>query len=206
MVSANEALQRLRDGNQRFVADTRRPLPPIAHARSQLTVEQKPFAIILGCSDSRTPTEILFDQGLGDLFVVRVAGNVAAPCLVGSVEYAAVHLGTRLVVVLGHTGCGAISATLSEIRRPAETPSPNIQTIVDYVRPSFQNLLATKPPLSDEQLLSDAVRAHVRASASYLRHGSAVLESLIENDGLVVVGAEYSLHSGVVDFFDGVPE
>ncbi|HZD06127.1 MAG TPA: carbonic anhydrase, partial [Longimicrobiales bacterium] len=162
--------------------------------------------VVLGCSDSRVPAEIVFDQGLGDLFVIRVAGHVVAPSLVGSVEFAADRFGTRLVVVLGHSRCGAVLATLDELERPGGSRSPNLASIVDRVRPSVETLLATELREDRDALVREAVRANIRASADHLRHGSRVLEELIQRDGLVVVGAEYSLETGVVEFFDGVPE
>jgi carbonic anhydrase len=207
MISAHEALERLRDGNRRFISEVRSQHVFASEARrSSLAEGQEPFAIILGCSDSRVPAEIVFDQGLGDLFVIRVAGNIVAPSQIGSVEFAAERFGTRLVVVLGHSQCGAIVATIDELRRPTANQSRNLQSIVGRVRPSVEALLATELRNDPAALLRDAVRANVRMSADHLRHGSAILEQLIENDGLLVVGAEYSLETGVVDFFDGIPE
>lgn len=205
MISAQEALDRLRAGNRRFVDDARDGRSDDARSRrTELVGGQEPFAVVLGCSDSRVPAELVFDQGLGDLFVIRVAGNVVAPSLVGSVEYAAAQCGTRLVVVMGHSGCGAILATLSELEQPSENRSPNLQSIVDRIRPSIQPLLEADPGRDRAELVAHAVRANVRASASQLRHGSRVLEELMEEKGLRVVGAEYSLETGMVDFFDGV--
>jgi carbonic anhydrase len=205
MLSAAEALVRLREGNQRFVSDQTTALAFSSQARrSALVAGQEPFAIVLGCSDSRVPAELIFDQGFGDLFVIRVAGNVVAPSQVGSVEFAAARFGTRLVVVLGHSQCGVILATLEELQRPTEKQSRNIRTIVNRVRPSVAGLLDTDLRHDHEALVRHAVRANVRASVDHLRHGSEVLEQLIQTDGLVVVGAEYCLTTGVVDFFDGV--
>ena len=167
---------------------------------------QEPFAIILGCSDSRVPAEIVFDQGLGDLFVIRVAGNIVASSQVGSVEFAAARYATRLVVVLGHSQCGAILATLEELQQPADHQSRNLRSIVDRVRPSVEGLLATELRHDPGALVRQAVRANIRVSVNHLRHGSDVLEQLIQQDGLLVVGAEYSLETGVVEFVDGVPE
>jgi carbonic anhydrase len=207
MISAREALERLREGNRRFVADVRsRGALTSQTRRSELTAGQEPFAAILGCSDSRVPVEIVFDQGLGDLFVIRVAGNIVAPSQIGSVEFAAERFGTRLVVVLGHSRCGAILATLDELQRPAKSQSRMLQSIVDRVRPSVEGLLTTELRHDPEALVQSAVRANIRASASHLRHGSEVIEQLIQRDGLLVLGAEYSLETGAVDFFDGVPE
>jgi carbonic anhydrase len=205
MITAPEALQRLTDGNARFAANApSRQVQADATRRSDLVSGQAPFAIVLGCSDSRVPAELIFDQGLGDLFVIRVAGNVVAPSQVGSVEFAAARFGTRLVVVLGHSRCGAVLATLEEIARPGEQQSRNLRSIVDRIRPAVAPLVG---PLGadPEALQREAVRANVSASANHLRHGSEILERLIQREGLRVVGAEYSLESGLVEFFDGVP-
>jgi carbonic anhydrase len=169
-----------------------------------LAKEQQPFAIILGCSDSRVPAEIVFDQGLGDLFVIRVAGNIVAPSQVGSVEFAAARFGTRLVVVLGHSRCGAILATLEELQQPAANQSRNLRSIVDRIRPSVEGLLKAGLSHDLDALVQHAVRANVDRSVDHLRHGSEVLEQLGQDAGLLVVGAEYSLETGVVEFFDGV--
>ena len=193
----------LRDGNSRFVADVRsRDTLPSEARRIQLTAGQAPFAAILGCSDSRVPVEIVFDQGLGDLFVIRVAGNIVAPSQIGSVEFAAERFGTRLVVVLGHSRCGAILATLEQLQQPRENQSRNLRSIVDLVRPAVEGLLSTNLRNDAGALIDQAVRANIRASVSHLRHGSEIIERLIQKDGLLVVGAEYSLETGVVDFFD----
>jgi len=160
---------------------------------------------VLGCSDARVPAEIVFDQGLGDLFVIRVAGNIVAPSQIGSVEFAAAAFGTRLVVVLGHSNCGAVHATIEQLARPSREQSRNLRSIVDRIRPAVEGLLERTPPGDWQALEQQAVRANIRMSANHLRHGSELLEQLIQNDGLLVVGAEYSLETGVVDFFDGVP-
>ena len=205
MISAREALERLREGNRRFVTDVRsRDTLTSQTRRRELAAGQEPFAIILGCSDSRVPAEIVFDQGLGDLFVIRVAGNIVAPSQVGSVEFAAGRFGTRLVVVLGHSQCGAILATLEELGRPSTDQSRNLRSIVDRILPSVEPLLETELGRHPDALVRQAVRANIRASADHLRHGSEVLEQLIRKDGLRVVGAEYSLETGVVEFFDGL--
>ena len=207
MIPAQQALERLRIGNQRFVAEVRGSDAPTNESRRrEVAASQEPFAIILGCSDSRVPAEIVFDQGLGDLFVIRVAGNIVAPSQVGSVEFAAERFHTRLVVVMGHSQCGAIIATLEELRRPSRDQSKNLRSIVDRIRPSVEPLLATELAHQHDELVPLAVRANIRASASHLRHGSEVLEQMIQRDGLVIVGAEYSLETGVVEFFDGVPD
>jgi carbonic anhydrase len=204
MMSAHEALERLQQGNRRFVTDVPNLSTFTNQARRrELVAGQEPFAIVLGCSDSRVPAEIVFDQGLGDLFVIRVAGNIVAPSQVASVEFAAERAGARLVVVLGHSSCGAILATLEELGRRSSDRSPNLRSIVDRIRPSVEPLLATELAERPEALVREAVRANIRVSANHLRHGSDVLEQLIRSNGLLVVGAEYSLESGIVEFFDG---
>lgn len=206
MIPAPEALERLREGNRRFVSDVRsRGTLTSQGRRNELAAGQEPFAIILGCSDSRVPAEIVFDQGLGDLFVIRVAGNIVAASQVGSVEFAATRFHTRLVVVLGHSQCGAILATVEELQQPTQNQSRNLRSIVDRVRPSVEPLLGTELRNDPDALVREAVRANIRASADHLRHGSAILEELIAGEGVRVVGAEYSLETGVVHFFDGVP-
>ena len=204
MTPALTALAALREGNRRFVAELDQP-HPVRTRRRELPVGQEPLAIILGCSDARVPAEIVFDQGLGDLFVIRVAGNIVAPSQVGSVEFAAAAFGTRLVVVLGHSNCGAIHATLEQLARPSRDQSPNLRSIVNRIRPAVEALIERSTGVDRDALVQQAVRANIRVSADHLRHGSEVLEQAIEKDGLLVVGAEYSLESGVVDFFDGVP-
>jgi carbonic anhydrase len=206
MISAQEALERLREGNRRFASDDRAGgALTNATRRQALTAGQEPFAIILGCSDSRVPAEIVFDQGLGDLFVIRVAGNIVAPSQIGSVEFAAERSGTRLVIVLGHSRCGAVLATLEQLARRSEDQSRNLRSIVDRIRPSVEPLFRTELRRDPDALVREAVRANVRMSVNHLRHGSEILEQLIQKDGLQVVGAEYSLDSGIVEFFDGVP-
>lgn len=205
-ITAREALERLREGNRRFVAGVRGEDAISNLARRAAGVAgQEPFAIVLGCSDSRVPAEIVFDQGVGDLFVIRVAGNIVAPSQVGSVEFAAERFGTRLAVVLGHSQCGAVLATLEELRRPGDTQSRNLRSIVDRIRPSVESLLAAHAERDTEDLVREAVRANVRASADHLRHGSELLERLTAREGFLVLGAEYSLETGVVDVFDGIP-
>jgi carbonic anhydrase len=206
MPAALEALERLRQGNRRFAAGLRSLDALISQMRrGDLVAGQEPFAVVLGCSDSRVPVETVFDCGLGDLFVIRVAGNIVAPSQVGSVEFAAARFATRLVVVLGHSRCGAIDATLEVLQRPAEPRSASLRSIADRIRPAIEGLLETERESDRDALIGQAVRANVRASAGGLRRGSPLLERMIRDDGLLVVGAEYSLETGVVDFFDGAP-
>jgi len=206
MISAVEALQRLVNGNARFVSGVRSLDAMVSHTRlGEFTAGQQPFAVILGCSDSRVPVEIVFDQGMGDLFVIRVAGNVVAPSQIGSVEFAAERFSTQLVVVLGHSSCGAVQATLEQLRGPAERQSPNLTSIVSRIEPSVAAVLENAGESDDSELERLAVRANVRASVEALKHGSDILENLVARDELLIVGAEYSLDTGVVDFFTDRP-
>jgi carbonic anhydrase len=201
LVAAAEALTRLREGNARFVAG--QTAQTVSHnVRRILSADQSPFAIVLGCSDSRVPAELVFDQSFGDLFVIRVAGNIVAPSQVGSVEFAASRFSTKLVVVMGHSQCGAIEATLEELLDGATPKTRGLRSIVDRVRPSVQTLMSGRPGLERSTLAREATRANVRASVDHLNHGSELLERLVVNDGLLIVGAEYSLDTGIVTFLD----
>jgi carbonic anhydrase len=203
VISAYEALERLRAGNERFREGNRNIEKLVVQARlEELADGQNPFAVVLTCADSRVPVEIVFDQGIGDLFVIRVAGNVVAPSLVGSVEYAAAVLNTKLVVVMGHSRCGAVSATLDVLRKKGRVPSDNIRDIVDRIRPAAAELVMGDASISDELLLERAIRANVRASTAHLRHGSPLLERLSNDHELMIVGGEYDIATGVVEFFD----
>jgi carbonic anhydrase len=203
VIPAAEALTRLRDGNRRFVSGQTPTQTLSNNVRRILAADQAPFAIVLGCSDSRVPAELVFDQSFGDLFVIRVAGNIVAPSQVGSVEFAASRFGTKLVVVMGHSQCGAIEATLEALLDGAASYTQGLRSIVDRVRPSVETVLAGRPGIDRRTLGREAARANVRASVDHLRHGSALLEKLIQRDGLVIVGAEYSLDTGVVSFLEG---
>jgi len=205
MPRAEEALQRLREGNARFVSNgCDMSARTTQSRRTELVQGQHPFAIILGCSDSRVPAELVFDQGLGELFVIRVAGNIVTPSLIGSVEFSAEQHGVRLVVVLGHSHCGAVIATLDALQRNQMPASPNLGSIVDSIRPAVQTLVDGENNQSHNELLNCAIRANVRASAATLLQTSDPLQRLVENDELKIVGAEYSLDTGKVDFFHGV--
>jgi carbonic anhydrase len=201
-ISAEASLARLIEGNRRFLAESS-PTAARAFSSHLATRPQRPFAIVLGCSDSRTPVEILFDEGFGDLFVVRIAGNIVAPSVVGSIEFAASQFGSRLVVVMGHTGCGAVAATVRAIETGQGPGSKNLRSITDRIAPHVQALV--RPGEAQPSMLREAVRANVRASADHLRHGSQILEELVLAGELAVVGAEYDLETGGVTFFDGVP-
>jgi carbonic anhydrase len=205
MIGALEALDRLREGNRRFVSGERSVETPMSQTqRDALVAGQEPFAVILGCSDSRVPVEIVFDEGLGSLFVIRVAGNIVAPSQIASVEFAAAAFETRLVVVLGHTQCGAVLATIDELQQPAENQSRNLRSIVDRIRPAVAPLVKTDLRHDPAALMHEAVRANVNVSVDHLRTGSDILEQMIHDNGLRIVGAEYSLETGVVEFFDGL--
>ena len=202
MLTAAEALTRLKDGNHRFVAGSPGNRDRIAPSRrNEVVGGQHPFAVVLGCADSRVPVETVFDQGLGDLFVVRVAGNIAAPSQLGSIEYAVTELGARLVIILGHTGCGAIAATIASLVRPGPSLSPNLEAIVSRVRPGIESLVAADPAMDSDALMREAIRANVRANVERLHRDSTVLRPLVEGGELTVVGAEYALESGVVEFY-----
>ena len=205
MIIASDALQRLKDGNKRFVSGVRSIDTLIKQTqRSDFLTGQEPFAIILGCSDSRVPAEIIFDQGLGDLFVIRVAGNIVAPSQIGSIEFAVERFNTQLVVVLGHSMCGAVSATIDELEQPSKDRSTNVMSIVDRIRPSVEPLYNTSLRDDHDQLLDAAIRANILAATNQLRHGSQMLEQLILNNEMTVVGAEYSLETGNVEFFEKI--
>jgi carbonic anhydrase len=202
IVPARDALQRLHEGNQRYINNVRSVDSMLSHSRRGDMGLQSPFAIVLGCSDSRAPAEIVFDQGLGDLFVIRVAGNIVAPSQIGSVEFAALRFGTRLVVVMGHTQCGAIDATIEAVTSEHDPASRNMMSIVSRVRPGIEGLMATELARDPIRLRREAMRANVRASVNHLRHGSEIIERLADDEGLAVVGAELDLASGEVSFFD----
>ena len=202
MIDAAEALRRLRDGNNRFVTG-QTPAPTLSNnVRRILAGDQAPFAIVLGCSDSRVPAELVFDQGFGDLFVIRVAGNIVAPSQVGSVEFAASKFGTKLVVVMGHSQCGAITAAVEELLDGATTQSRNLRSIVDRVRPSVEAVIGGRRGVDRKTIVRESVIANVKASVEHLRHGSELLEKLTQNEGLVIVGAKYSLDTGIVSFLE----
>lgn len=203
MISAKDALDELRDGNRRFVSGEidASSIASRAH-QAGMSNGQNPFAIVLACSDSRVPVEMVFDQGFGDLFVIRVAGNVVAPSQIGSIEFAAEQFGTKLVVVLGHSNCGAIIATLKELALEKTHRSPNLRAIVDRVRPAVEPVLASHRNDDTDALTGAAVRANIRASVERLAHGSLILEKLVEDDKLRIVGAEYSIETGNVEFLD----
>jgi carbonic anhydrase len=202
MITAVKALEKLADGNRRFV---RGEIDAESLARRGhqpcLSGGQSPFAIILACSDSRVPVEMVFDQGFGDLFVIRVAGNIVAPSQIGSIEFAAETFGCRLVIVLGHTQCGAVTATLDELVLKESHRSPNLRAIVDRVRPAVEQVLKAHGGNASAEALSESIRSNIRASVDRLSHGSLILEKLIDGGELAIVGAEYSIETGEVEFF-----
>ena len=195
------ALKRLQEGNERFVAGEASVETFRCPTRRKLLAKmQSPFAVILGCADSRVPAEIVFDQGHGDLFVVRVAGNIAAPSQVGSIEYAIEHLGARLVVVLGHTGCGAVAATLDGLGGAVDSESDDLNSIVSRIRPAFDDLPSAAGDASRDELLALGVRANIQRSVQWLSEQSPSLTPHLSSGDLLVVGAEYSLETGIVTF------
>jgi len=206
MQAALDALETLKAGNRRFVDNVQDDEVVESQSnRHEFIANQKPIAVILGCSDSRVPAELVFDQGFGSLFVIRVAGNVVAPSQIGSVEFAVEKFGTPLVVVLGHSNCGAVSATIDELVQPTGSGTPNLYSIVDRIKPAVSTLVESSLKDDREALMASAIKANVRLSADHLRHGSKTLEEAVASNKLLVVGAEYSLETGAVDFFDGVP-
>lgn len=205
MITASEAIERLKEGNHRFVNGVRSIDNIVKQIqRPDFVRGQAPFAIILGCSDSRVPAELVFDQGLGDLFVIRVAGNIVAPSQIGSVEFAAEVFGTPLVVVMGHSRCGAVMATIEDLeaKNPDKQHSENIEAIASRIRPAIEPLFATDIRHDPEKLLASAIHANILASTNHLRHGSAILERLIQEGKIAIVGAEYSLETGIVSFHE----
>ena len=200
----DRALARLAEGNRRFLSQG--ATGGNRTFRADLAEQaQRPFAIVLGCSDSRTPVEILFDEGFGDLFVVRIAGHVVAPSVVGSIEFAASQFGTRLVVVLGHTRCGAIAATVKAIQSGDGPESKNIRAITDRISPNIEAFVRAGGPDANVGLLHESMRINVRTCANHLRHSSRLLEELVLTGRIAIVGAEYELETGRVNFFDGLP-
>lgn len=202
-----EALRRLKEGNKRFVEETVAPQArPRLHEPATLAQGQSPFAIVLACSDSRVPVEIVFDQGLGDLFVIRVAGHVPGPPVIGSIEFAAQQFGSPLLVVLGHSNCGAVQATLDHVEQPANDASPHLMSVVNAILPAVRPLIAAEPPLKRDALIDEAVRNNVREAATAVCAESSVITRLVNEGNLLVVGAEYCLETGNVDVFHGDPE
>lgn len=200
-----EALDRLKSGNARFAYGVTERVIDAEHAlRAALTQGQAPFAVILGCSDSRVPAELIFDQGLGDLFVIRVAGNVVAPSQIGSVEFAAAEFGVRLVVVLGHSQCGAVRATLERLRGIGDDGSRGLESIVQRISPPVRQVLSGHDGkgAADEGLLEACTYANVMQSLRDLRRGSSLIDTMVQSDQLMIVGAHYALESGTVHFFD----
>ena len=203
--TAEQALEMLKQGNARFVENVQNPQSTLL-ASNALTHVHEPFAIILGCSDARVPAEIVFDQGLGDLFVIRVAGNVVAPSQIGSVEFATEKFGTKLVVVLGHSHCGAVTACVETLINPDQQFSPNLRSIVDRIRPSVYNLheiyTANGQDIDEQELINRGIKANVRMSVTQLKHGSRILEDAVNNGSLIIVGAVYDLDAGKVTFIE----
>ena len=212
MTSALDALARLKAGNLRFSTDAQERGASISSAeRSELAEGQAPFAVVLGCADSRVAPELLFDQDLGDLFTVRVAGHVVAAPVLESVEFAVEQLGAKLVVVLGHTGCAAVRATLAEVQTPGTPAAEKLSAIIYHVKPPIEAVLSLSPkrPFTEAEqgaLMYESVRANIRHSACQLREDSTVISALVEGGEVLVVGAEYSLETGAVEFIDGLPD
>lgn len=192
MIPASEAIERLQAGNRRFV--------DAAHEQRAPWVErQAPFAIVLACSDSRVPVEAVFGQDLGDLFVVRVAGNIATPSQIGSIEFAALQFGVGLIVVLGHSNCGAVATTLEHLASKQDIDSPNLQAIADRIKPAVAPVLEAHGG-DAQRAIDEAVTANIVAQVAELRRSSATVDRLVRDGELTVIGAEYSLQTGQVHF------
>lgn len=203
-MAAGEALAALRAGNGRFAASLEQGPRVLQHGGElKLLDQQSPFAVVLGCSDSRVPVELVFDQSIGDLFVIRVAGNIATASQIGSVEFAVLAFGSPLVVVLGHSGCGAVAAALDAMRGEGAAPPPALASIVERVRQPVEALHRQRRPASPAAIAGEAVRANVRAAMADLVAGSTALAQRERDGQLEIVGAEYALETGVVDFFAG---
>ena len=203
MITSAQALERLREGNRRFIARLEsRNLEQEHSRRLELVGEQAPIAIVLGCSDSRVPAELVFDQGLGDLFVIRVAGNIAASSQIESIEIAAQQFGTPLVVVLGHSQCNAVTASVDEQMKPLEMRSSGVGVIVKTIQPSVRAVLDSQPGLDRQGLVCASIRENVRGAVKRIKAGSDVLVKLLDQGQLHIVGAEYSLETGAVEFME----
>ncbi len=205
MSTASETLARLKEGNARFCACANKAGIESA-ARAALADGQSPSAVILGCADSRVSPELAFDQGLGELFVVRVAGHVVAAAALESVELAVEQLGAKLVVVLGHTGCAAVRATLAEVQSPGTPAAEKLSAVIHHIKPPVEAVLSLRPEADQAAMMQESVRANIRHAAGQLREDSAVISTLVESGEVLVVGAEYSLETGAVEFIDGLPD
>ena len=195
MIEPSDAMERLRAGNARFVAGQPDPSP---RSRVQALGAQQPFAAVLGCADSRCPVEAIFDQGFGELFVVRVAGNVADTSQIGSLEFAVNALGVRLIVVLGHQNCGAVQAAL---QRPDGLP-PALGGVIEAIEPAIGDLLPVAGAEPSEADLGQAVAANARYAATALRSNSALIEREAESGQVAIASAVYAFDTGVVSFLD----
>lgn len=196
-----EALKRLKEGNDRFVQGVKSINSLLSHNQKAELADQgqRPYAIILGCADSRAPAETVFDAGLGDLFVVRIAGNIISPMGLGSIEFAAANFGTPLCVVLGHTKCGAVAATVEAVQKKKRAPSDHIQDIVLEIEPSVKLAIAAGSK-QDRPLVEEAARLNVVRNMERILERSSILSSLAEKDLFKVVGGVYNLHTGYVEF------
>jgi carbonic anhydrase len=190
--AADEALAKLMAGNQRYVRHKEQHPDQSLARRKELRTEQHPFAVILGCADSRVSPELLFDEGLGDLFVIRVAGNIVDDAVLGSIEYAVEHLGTKLVMVLGHEKCGAVSAAVE-----GGTAAAHISALVAAIQPSVE--ASSKEP---GDRIHNCVIANARRVAQQVRESEPVLKDAVEKHGVKVVAADYALDSGKVNLLD----
>lgn len=202
MKTPQQVIEDLSAGNQRFLRgdSIQSSNASLKKLKDFAKTGQLPKAIVLCCSDSRAPVEMIFDQDIGDLFVIRVAGNVVAPSLVGSVEFAVSTFGTNLVLVMGHTQCGAITSTIDHIENSHAISSENIHDIVSRIKPHIFPI--TQLGLSPEEMQARAVEANVRASVSQLSHSSRLVEGLMSQGKLQILGAVLDLATGRVAFLE----
>ena len=192
-VDAAQAIKRLEDGNARFVAGKPQHPHETSEWRHSLEKEQRPFAVVLGCSDSRVPTELVFDQGFGDLFVIRVAGNIVDTDVTASIEYAIDHLGTQLIVVMGHSHCGAVTATLDHLANPDGEPA-EVVSLLYRIEPA---IIGIPNDLSRDKRIDHAVQRNVELAVRRLSRVPDLRRSI--NAGRIkVVGAVYDMHTGEV--------
>jgi carbonic anhydrase len=197
-VTADDALQRLMAGNKRFVeSQIKHRSLTIRETREKLVRGQKPYAIILSCSDSRVPPEIVFDETLGQLFVVRVAGNVLDPIVLGSIEYAVEHLGSALIMVLGHEACGAVTAAFDE----TGDAGGNVEAVIDLIKPAVQKVKDTMKGKSRAEQVEAAIDTNIDLVAGNLTVQSSVIKEYVDRGKLKIVKGKYHLHRGEVTLF-----
>jgi len=194
-VNSKQALEKLKAGNQKYVNSDNTP------ANHEYIAEQKPFAVVLSCADSRVPAEAIFNQGVGDIFVVRVAGNIATPSQIGSIEFACENFGSSLIVVLGHSGCGAIKASIGCSENGTDGLSPSLKSIVDEILPAIEPVL-NNAEIKPAELLQASTKANVEKTILDITNKSSLLKGLVDQGNLEIIGAEFSVETGLVNFYN----